>query len=97
MAGAAIVLGIAGNHPPATALELVAWLLPALLEYTAVQTGRLPYHPGRTWIFGGLMGLGAGRLLHRYLLDPTDPWVWVLGTVCGAAGLAANFIRTGSK
>ena len=97
MAGATIVLGIARDLPTATALELVSWLLPALLEYTAVQTGRLSYHPGRTWIFGGLMGLGAGRLLHRYLVDPTDPWVWAVGAVCGAVGLVANFIRTGSR
>jgi len=97
VAGVTIVLGIAGSFPTATVLELIAWLLPALLEYTAVQTGRLPYHPGRTWIFGGLMGLGAGRLLHRYLLDPTDPWFWLLATFCGAVGLASNLLKSSKR
>jgi hypothetical protein len=94
VAGATIVLGIARDLPTATALELAAWLLPALLEYTAVQTSRLPYHPGRTWIFGGLMGLGTGRLLHRYLLDPSDLVVWGIGGLCILAGLVSIRWRT---
>ena len=89
MAGAAIVLGIAKDLPTATALELVAWLLPALGEYAAVQRGRLLYHPGRTWIFGTLMGIGAGRLLHRYLVDPSDLVVWGIGGICVLAGLVS--------
>lgn len=83
-------LGVAGRLPPASDLELVAWLGPPLGEYLAVHLGRLPYRRGRTWFVGLLAGIAAGRLFHRYLQDPYDPAVWTLLLGAGIpAGLAA--------
>ena len=84
-----IVAGVAGRLPLAEPSELGLWLGPAAVEYVAVHLGALPYRAGRTWVFGACLGIGLGRTFHRYLVQPSDPVVWVtlalLGLVCGGA------------
>ena len=90
LAGALMLAGMATALPPAPDWELALWLGPPTGEYLAVHTARIPYRSGRTWLFGVLLGVGLGRTLHRYLLDPTDPVVWaVLGCVALVWGGAA--------
>ncbi len=84
-----IVAGLGGRLPLAEPHELALWLVPATAEYVAVHLGALPYRAGRTWLFGACLGVGLGRVFHRYLVQPTDPVVWVtlslLGLICGGA------------
>ena len=82
-----IGLGLCGILPVASPAEICAWLLPTLIEYCGVALGRLAYRPQQTWLFGALMGLGSGRLLHRYLVDPGDMVTWSIGGACLLLGL----------
>jgi hypothetical protein len=70
----------------------MALLLLPVLEFTGVHLGKLSYKVGRVWFLGALAGVGAGRLFHRYLLDPTDKVPWILALSLGLpAALAAIY------
>lgn len=93
MAAALLLAGLMGKLPPAQDLELALWLGPATGEFVAVHAGSLPYRPGRTLLFGLLLGAGLGRLAHRYLLHPGDPQVWILAACCALPTLWAATVH----
>lgn len=94
--GLVMVAGVWADLPVAQDWELALWLGPPSGEYVAVHAARSPYRPGRTWIFGAMLGLGLGRVFHRYLLAPDDPVVWAvlvtLAVVWGGAAGAYHLI-----
>lgn len=94
LAAAVAGLGLLAPLPPASDIELVLLLGPPVGEYLATHAGRARYSPVRTWVFGALAGLAAGRLLHRYLLDPGDHRVWLFGLLAGAPSLLAALLAT---
>lgn len=87
MAAAVLVAGLGGRLPPASGVELALWLGPATGEYVAVHAGRLPYSAGRTLIFGLILGVGLGRLAHRYLLAPGDAEVLAIAVAVALPSL----------
>ncbi|MCB9743224.1 MAG: hypothetical protein H6741_14380 [Alphaproteobacteria bacterium] len=93
--------GMLGQLPLASPEELALWLAPPAGEYLAVHLGRAPYTPRRTWLFGALLGVGIGRALHRYVLDPSDLIAWMALGCAGlpmfAAGLYASYQRKVKK
>jgi len=95
---ATLVVCFARNLGPAQSPEMLAWLLLPVLEFIGVQLGRLPYRPGRVWLWGAIAGIGAGRLFHRYLSDPTDKTTWVIALSLGIpAAFAVLYQETGKK
>jgi len=83
---------------PAQTLELLALLLIPVLEFTAVHIGKLSYSTRRVWMLGLLAGVGAGRLFHRYLLDPSDKVPWILALSLGLpAAASAVYHEIGKK
>jgi len=78
--------------------ELLSVLLLPVLEFCAVSLGRLTYRPHRVWFLGIIAGVGAGRLFHRYLLEPSDPVVWTLMLGLGLpAAIAAAYHEIGKN
>ena len=80
-----------GRHlPTASGYELAGWLSLATIEYSAVHFRLMSYSAARVWILGAMMGVGAGRLFHRYLQDPTDITSWVTIAACTTPAVIAT-------
>lgn len=94
LAFAVMGLGLLGPLPPASDIELLLLLGPPVGEYLATHAGRARYSAARTWIFGAMAGLAAGRLFHRYLLDPSDRAVWLFFFMAGVPALLAAMMAT---
>ena len=78
--------------------ELLGLLLLPVLEFCAVHLGQMTYRASRVWLLGTLAGVGAGRLFHRYLLEPSDPVVWTLMLGLGLpAVIAAAYHEIGKN
>ena len=76
----------------AQAPELLAWLILPVLDFIGVQLGRLRYRASLVWFWGAIAGIGAGRLFHRYLLDPSDKVTWLIAFGLGIpAAIAALY------
>ena len=76
--------------PIASGYELALWLSVPTAEFVAVHTNLTKYSPSRVWLLGASMGVGAGRLFHRYLQEPTDPISWIVMGACVTPALLAT-------
>jgi len=87
-----LATSFARHLPTASGYELAGWLTAPTLEFIAIHSSSLGYKPSRVWLFGTMMGVGAGRLFHRYLQDPTDPTSWIVMIACAVpAAIAALY------
>jgi hypothetical protein len=74
---AAILSGF-GLHWAASLDPLLLWLLPApaIAEFVAEHTLKLPYNPKRQAFLSAIGGVAFGRGMARYLVDPGDRLFW---------------------
>lgn len=67
--------------------------LPGAIEFILEQVGRLRGSNLLRIATGLPLGVGLGRMLARYLLDPADPLFWAIVAVYGGScGLLAAFV-----
>ena len=81
-------------HSSATTTANSATRFVSVGEYLATPICRARYSARRTWLFGLLGGIAAGRLFHRYLLDPTDRTIWLLMFLVGVPALLGALYAT---